>query len=80
MVPPGELKFAAEALHTPQVGVSVVGMVLSWFPDGLYGKGTWGTQTPQQGTGWCQKAWGSSLSPVSVTGPVSVIHGPCPPV
>lgn len=59
-------------------------MVLSWFPDGLYGKGTRGTQTPQQGTGWCQKASGSSLSPVSVTGLVSVTHSPrcpsCPPV
>lgn len=84
MVLPGELEFAAEALHTPQVGVSVVGKVLSWFPDGLYGKGTWGTLIPQQGTGWCQRASGSSLSPVSVTDVVSVTPGPhcpsCPPV
>lgn len=79
MVLPGELKFAAEALHTPQVGGQCGGMVLSWFPDGFYGKGTWGTQTPQRGTDWCQKASGFSLSPVSVTGLVSVTHSPyCP--
>lgn len=61
----------------PPVGVSRVGTALSWFPDGLCGKGTRGAQTPQQGLVGVRRPL--AVSCLSVPGLVSVIRGPCSP-